>query len=70
MMVRRLIAKTFGRIEQASSKSAAIGGDKAKPVTQQKILEWEFIRSTIVAVRDGCEPIFRMLQQMAETMVV
>jgi hypothetical protein len=32
----------------------------------QKMLEWEIIRSIIVAVRDGCEPIFRMLQQMSE----
>jgi hypothetical protein len=69
MMVRRLSAKKFAGIEQqASSKPAAIGGNQAKTETglQQKLMKWEFLRSTVVVVRDGCEPIFTMLQQMSE----
>jgi hypothetical protein len=55
-----------GGIEQVSSKPAAVGGNEAKTEAglQQKLMEWEFLRSTAVAVRDGCKPIFRMLQQI------
>jgi hypothetical protein len=46
------------------SKPAEIGGNQTKIEIdlQQNLMEWEFLRSTVVAVRDGCELVFRMLQ--------
>jgi hypothetical protein len=45
-MVRRLIAKKIGGIEQVSSKP---GGNQAKTETglQRKLMEWVFLRSTV-----------------------